>query len=92
MDARRQIGETKAKARKIFVDTAEKATRGEYVTPPEFVPGLMSEQEQRNLRMIRDKKYNFLFLDTTKSFNSMYHKNFNNLQLTTSMDDKMDWG
>ena len=56
MDARRQIGETKAKARKIFADTAKKATRGEYVTPPELVPGVMSEQEQRNLRMIRQAR------------------------------------
>ena len=56
----------------------------------EVIVGLTKDEWYQLLKYVWDKKYNFLFLDSTKSFNSMYHKNFNNLQLTTSMDDKMD--
>ena len=40
-------------------------------------------------KYVWDKRYNFMYLDTTKSFNQMYHKLFNQLQLTTEMDEKM---
>ena len=38
-------------------------------------------------RYVGDKKFNFLYLDTGNSFNKMYHRNFNALELHTQMDD-----
>ena len=60
----------------------------------EVIVGLKKEEWYQLLKYVWDKKFNFLFIDSTKSFNQMYHKNFNNLHLTTEMDVKMstDWG
>ena len=57
----------------------------------EVIVGLKKEEWYQLLKYVWDKKFNFLFLDSTKPFNQMYHKNFNNLHLTTEMDDKIDW-
>ena len=59
----------------------------------EVIVGLNKMEWYQLCKYVWDKKFNFLYIDSTKSFNNMYHKNFNNLQLTTEMDDKMsvDW-
>lgn len=59
----------------------------------EVIVGMKKDEWYQLCKYIWDKKYNFLFLDTTKPFNRMYHKNFNNLELRTAMDDKFstDW-
>lgn len=59
----------------------------------EVIVGLSKPEWYQLCKYVWDKKFNFLYIDTTKPFNSMYHKNFNNLQLVTEMDDKMgmDW-
>ena len=44
------------------------------------------------LKYVWDKKFNFLYLDTGNSFNKMYHKNFNTLELHTRMDELTDLG
>ena len=38
-------------------------------------------------KYVWDKKFQFMFLDTTKPFHKMYHKNFNQLELTTEQDE-----
>jgi hypothetical protein len=57
------------------------------------IVGMKKDEWYQLLKYVWDKKFNFLYLDTTKSFNQMYHKNFNSLHLTTEMDDKYstDW-
>jgi hypothetical protein len=57
----------------------------------EVIVGLNKAEWYQLLKYVWDKKFNFLFLDSTKPFNRMYHKNFNNLKLTTEMDTQMDW-
>ena len=57
----------------------------------EVIVGLKKEEWYQLLKYVWDKKFNFLFLDSTKPFNQMYHKNFNNLHLTTEMDALIDW-
>ena len=55
----------------------------------EVIVGLSKMEWYQLCKYIWDKKFNFMYIDTTKHFNSMYHKNFNCLQLVTSMDEKM---
>jgi hypothetical protein len=57
----------------------------------EVIVGLTKAEWYQLLKYVWDKKFNFLFLDSTKPFNRMYHKNFDNLKLTTEMDTQMDW-
>jgi hypothetical protein len=59
----------------------------------EVIVGLNKMEWYQLCKYVWDKKFNFFYIDSTKSFNNMYHKNFNNLHLTTEMDDKMaiDW-
>ena len=57
----------------------------------EVIVGLKKDEWYQLLKYVWDKKFNFLFLDSTKPFNQMYHKNFNNLHLTTEMDSQIDW-
>jgi hypothetical protein len=56
----------------------------------EVIVGMNKMEWYQLCKYVWDKKFNFMFIDTTKSFNHMYHKNFNQLELTTEMDDKMD--
>jgi len=56
----------------------------------EVIVGMSKMEWYQLCKYVWDKKFNFMFIDTTKSFNHMYHKNFNQLELTTEMDDKMD--
>ena len=55
----------------------------------EVIVGLSKMEWYQLCKYIWDKKFNFMYIDTTKHFNSMYHKNFNCLQLVTEMDEKM---
>ena len=59
----------------------------------EVIVGINKMEWYQLCKYVWDKKFNFFFIDTTKNFNNMYHKNFNALQLVTEMDDKMsmDW-
>ena len=57
----------------------------------EVIVGLKKDEWYQLLNYVWDKKFNFLFLDSTRPFNQMYHKNFNNLHLTTEMDSQIDW-
>ena len=60
----------------------------------EIIVGLRKEEWYQLLQYVWDKRFNFLYLDTTNNFNKMYHKNFNRLEITTEMSDKMStqWG
>ena len=55
----------------------------------EVIVGMTKMEWYQLCKYVWDKRYNFMFLDTTKSFNHMYHKLFNQLHLTTEMDEKM---
>jgi len=55
----------------------------------EVIVGLRKEEWYQLLQYVWDKRFNFLYLDTTNNFNKMYHKNFNRLEITTEMSDKM---
>ena len=55
----------------------------------EVIVGLSKMEWYQLCKYVWDKRFNFLYIDTTKSFNSMYHKNFNQLELITDMDEKM---
>ena len=57
----------------------------------EVIVRLKKDEWYQLLQYVWDKKFNFLFLDSTKPFNQMYHKNFNNLHLTTEMDSQISW-
>ena len=59
----------------------------------EVIVGINKSEWYQLCKYVWDKKFNFFFIDTTKPFNHMYHRNFNELQITTAMDDKMsmDW-
>ena len=57
----------------------------------EVIVGLKKDEWYQLLQYVWDKKFNFLFLDSTKPFNQMYHKKFNNLHLTTEMDSQINW-
>ena len=58
----------------------------------EIVVGLTKQEWYQLLKYVWDKKFNFLYLDTGNSFNKMYHKNFNTLELHTHMDELTDFG
>ena len=55
----------------------------------EVIVGMTKMEWYQLCKYVWDKRYNFMYLDTTKSFNQMYHKLFNQLHLTTEMDEKM---
>ena len=55
----------------------------------EVIVGMTKMEWYQLCKYVWDKKFNFIYIDTTKPFNSMYHKNFNPLELATEMDDKM---
>ena len=57
----------------------------------EVIVGLKKDEWYQLLKYVWDKKFNFLFLDSTRPFNQMYHKNFNNLHITTELDSQIDW-
>jgi len=53
----------------------------------EVIVGLTKPEWYQLLKYVWDKKFNFLYLDTGNTFNKMYHKNFNQLELETQMDE-----
>ena len=53
----------------------------------EAIVGLTKMEWYQLIKYVWDKKFQFLFLDTTKPFKQMYHKNFNPLELTTEQDE-----
>ena len=58
----------------------------------EIIVGLTKQEWYQLLKYVWDKKFNFLYLDTGNSFNKMYHRNFNTLELHTHMDELTDFG
>jgi len=55
----------------------------------EVIVGMTKMEWYQLCKYVWDKRFNFLYIDTTKPFNHMYHKMFNQLYLTTEMDHKM---
>ena len=55
----------------------------------EVIVGMTKMEWYQLCKYVWDKRFNFLYIDTTKPFNHMYHKMFNQLHLTTEMDHKM---
>ena len=53
----------------------------------EIIVGLTKMEWYQLCKYVWDKKFQFLFLDTTRPFSKMYHKNFNQLELTTEQDE-----
>ena len=53
----------------------------------EVIVGLNKAEWYQLCKYVWDKKFQFLFLDTTKPFKKMYHKNFNQLELHTEQDE-----
>ena len=53
----------------------------------EVIVGLNKMEWYQLCKYVWDKKFEFLFLDTTKAFRHMYHKNFNQLELHTAQDE-----
>ena len=53
----------------------------------EIIVGLTKAEWYQLCKYVWDKKFQFLFLDTTKTFQKMYHKNFNQLELHTQQDE-----
>jgi hypothetical protein len=53
----------------------------------EVIVGLSKREWYQLIKYVWDKKFQFLFLDTSKPFNKMYHKNFNALDLHTEQDE-----
>ena len=47
----------------------------------EVIVGLNKAEWYQLCKYVWDKKFQFLFLDTTRPFQKMYHKNFNQLEL-----------
>ena len=58
----------------------------------EIIVGLTKQEWYQLLKYVWDKKFNFLYLDTGNSFNKMYHRNFNTLELHTQMDALTEFG
>ena len=53
----------------------------------EIIVGLTKMEWYQLCKYVWDKKFQFLYLDTTRPFSKMYHKNFNQLSLTTEQDE-----
>ena len=53
----------------------------------EIIVGLTKAEWYQLCKYVWDKKFQFLYLDTTKPFAKMYHKNFNPLELKTEQDE-----
>ena len=53
----------------------------------EVIVGLTKMEWYQLCKYVWDKKFQFLFLDTTRPFKKMYHKKFNQLELTTEQDE-----
>ena len=53
----------------------------------EVIVGLNKKEWYQLCKYVWDKKFQFMFLDTTKPFKRMYHKNFNTLELQTEQDE-----
>jgi hypothetical protein len=55
----------------------------------EAVVGLTKPEWFQLCKYVWDKKFNFLFVDLGNTFNKMYHRNFNPLEIETKMDSMM---
>ena len=53
----------------------------------EVIVGLSKPEWYQLIKYVWDKKFQFMFVDTTRPFNKMYHKNFNPLELHTAQDE-----
>ena len=53
----------------------------------EVIVGLNKMEWYQLCKYVWDKKFQFMFVDTTKPFKKMYHKNFNQLELHTAQDE-----
>jgi hypothetical protein len=53
----------------------------------EVIVGMSKREWYQLIKYVWDKRFQFMFIDTTKPFNKMYHKNFNPLEITTEQDE-----
>ena len=56
----------------------------------QIIVGMTKPEWYQLINYAWDKKFQFIYIDTTKPFSKMYHKNFNPLELRTKMDEEME--
>ena len=55
----------------------------------EVIVGMTKQEWHQLCSYVWDKRFQFMFIDTTQPFSKMYHKCFNPLEITTKQDKEM---